>query len=118
MPAQPFSSIFGGIFGRKKDQQPTPAPTPVKEEKEPAKYHKKSTAAAAAETEEGEADIKQKIRELDRSGPNNLFGKYQRQRKTIKERNTNLESHLHPTLASNPRVSIEKFESRKFKRGL
>lgn len=65
-----------------------------------------------------EEDIKQKIRDFDRTGPNNLFGKYQRQRKTLKERNTNLEEHLHPSLVNNPRVSIEKFEARNFKRGL
>ena len=31
---------------------------------------------------------------------------------------SNLERHLHPDLASNPRVSIQKYESIKFKRGL
>jgi hypothetical protein len=55
---------------------------------------------------------------LDRSGPNNLFGKYRRQRKTLKERNSNLELHLHPSLVGHERVSIEKFENNKFKRGL
>lgn len=63
-------------------------------------------------------DIKQHIRKLERSGPNNLFGKYQRTRKTLKERNTNLEDHLHPSLLASGRVTIEKYENNKFKRGL
>ncbi len=55
---------------------------------------------------------------LDRTSDDNLYGMYKRQRKTIKERNTQLNEHLHPDLLANPRVSIEKFENRKFKRGL
>lgn len=58
------------------------------------------------------------MRQIDRSGPNNLFGKYQRQRKTLQERNTNLEQHLHPELLATGRVTIEKFENKNFKRGL
>lgn len=56
--------------------------------------------------EKEEEDIKQKIRSLDRTSPNNLYGKYPRQRKTLKERNSNLEDHLHPDLLKNDRVSI------------
>ena len=55
---------------------------------------------------------------MDRSGPNNLFGKYKRQRKTLKEKNMNLEEHVHPDLLATGRVTIEKFESNNFKRGL
>ena len=47
-----------------------------------------------------------------------MYGKYPRQRKTLKERNTNLEVHLHPDLLNNERVSIQKYENRSFKRGL
>ena len=41
---------------------------------EPTKYHKETVQASKDEDE----DVKDKIRKLDRSGPNNLFGKYQR----------------------------------------
>jgi len=47
-----------------------------------------------------------------------LFGKYKRVRKTLKEKNSNLEDHLHPSLLATGRVTIEKFENNKFKRGL
>ena len=113
---QSFNSFFGGIFGKKKDE-PTKEATPVKkvEEKaqEPAKYHREPV-----KQEEDTEDIKQKIRSLDRTGDSNLFGRYKRQRKTLKERNTNFTEHLHPALAANPRVSIEKYQNRNFKRGL
>ena len=114
---QPFS-FFGGIFGKKKEEA-KPAKVEKKEivvEVEPAKYHKESVDAASKE--EDAVDIKAQIRTLDRTGPNNLFGKYQRQRKTLKERNSNLEEHLSPELAANERVSIQKFENNFFKRGL
>lgn len=58
------------------------------------------------------------IRQLDRTGSNNLFGKYQRQRKTVQERNINLEQHLHPDLLKFSNVTIEKYENKNFKRGL
>ncbi len=117
--SQSFNSMFGGIFGRKKDEPKkeetaAPAKKSVETQKEPAKYHKQTVQAK----EDEDADIKQKIRELDRTGDNNLFGRYKRQRKTLKERNTNLEVHLHPSLMNHPRVSIEKFESKNFRRGL
>ena len=96
-PVQNFNSIFGGIFGRKKPAEEQKVP-PVEEPKkatpapskiaEPTKYHKESVKAQKNEEDE---DIKNQIRKLDRSGPNNLFGKYQRTRKTLKEKNENLE---------------------------
>ena len=39
-------------------------------------------------------------------------------RKTIKERNANLEDNLSDSLKENPRVCINKFNRREFKRGL
>ena len=47
-----------------------------------------------------------------------MYKRYPKVRKTTQERNTNLESLLHPDLMANDRVKIQKFESRKFKRGL
>ncbi len=115
--SQSFNSLFGGIFNKKKDevQNATPAPQKSKQAAEPTKYHKESVATAEGGEEE---DIKEKIRKIDRTGPNNLFGKYHRQRKTRQERNTQIEDHLHPDLLAIERVSIEKYENNKFKRGL
>ena len=47
-----------------------------------------------------------------------MYGKYKRVRETLKEKNSNLDRHIHPDLLNNPRVTIEKFESKNFKRGL
>jgi hypothetical protein len=43
-------------------------------EKEVTKYHKQSVVEVANKKEE--EDIKEIVRKLDRSGQNNLFGKY------------------------------------------
>ena len=48
----------------------------------------------------------------------NMYNLYQPVRKTIKERNMNLEDHLHSSLQDNPRVSIKKFKRDNFKRDL
>ena len=77
-------SIFG-LF-KKKDQEVTDqTKKDQKELKEPAKYHKPSLEAKDKE------DIKQKIRSLDRSADDNLYGKYKKIRQTKKERDHNLE---------------------------
>lgn len=69
-----------GIFKGKEEKK-----TQEKTVEEPTKYHKQTVQKSEAEEE---VDIKQKIRQLDRSTEDNLYGKYKRQRKTLKERNT------------------------------
>ncbi|CDW81647.1 zinc finger cdgsh-type domain protein [Stylonychia lemnae] len=130
-------SIFSSLFGKKKPEEKQPEPrfekVPEKKEeviqakveepeKEPTRYHqatadkkKKQKQADAADTDR---DIKQQIKSLDRSQEDNLYGKFKRQRKTVQERDQNLHLYLHPDLQNNSRVSIAKFESRAFKRGL
>ena len=55
---------------------------------------------------------------MERQGEDNLYGKFKRARKTVKERNNNLEVHLADSLKALPNVTITKYESKKFKRGL
>ena len=55
---------------------------------------------------------------MDRSGTHNLYGRYKRQRQTKREKNSNLESHLHPDLVNHSRVSIQKYDKRTLVRGL
>mmetsp|Transcript_29992 Transcript_29992/g.45861 ORF Transcript_29992/g.45861 Transcript_29992/m.45861 type:complete len:104 (+) Transcript_29992:387-698(+) len=57
---------------------------------------------------------------MERGGHNNLYGRVKRRRMTRAERNApeNIESHLHPSLLANDRVSIEKYSANVFKRGL
>lgn len=62
--------------------------------------------------------LKQEIKDLDRAGDDNLFGKYKATRRTVRERNAALEDLLHPDLLANERVSIQKFSRMDFKRGL
>jgi hypothetical protein len=59
-----------------------------------------------------------RIRDVDRSGNNNLYGRYKKVRMTTKEKNANLEMHLHPDLVDHPRVSIEKYSKFVDRRGL
>lgn len=47
-----------------------------------------------------------------------MYGRFTRVRETLQEKNTNLERHLHPDLVNNPQVSIAKFATNTFKRGL
>ena len=47
-----------------------------------------------------------------------MHERYKPTRMTKKQLDENLERHLHPNLFSNSRVSIQKFEANKFKRGL
>ena len=46
---------------------------------------------------------------LERQGEDNLYGKYKATRKTVKERNANLESLLHEDLRTLPNVEIKKY---------
>ncbi len=55
---------------------------------------------------------------MERQGEDNLYGKFKRARKTVTERNNNLEVHLAESLKALPNVTIAKYESNKFKRGL
>mmetsp|Transcript_40741 Transcript_40741/g.39338 ORF Transcript_40741/g.39338 Transcript_40741/m.39338 type:complete len:119 (-) Transcript_40741:246-602(-) len=64
------------------------------------------------------SEIKSIIRDLDRSGEKNLYGRFSKIRESKKEKDSNLEKHLHPDLASNERVTIQKFERKRYKRGL
>ena len=45
--------------------------------KEPTKYHKASVESRALAAE-SEVNIKQKIRDFDRTGQSNLYGKYKK----------------------------------------
>jgi len=65
-------------------------------------------------------ELKQSMKEMDRADDkNNLYGIYRPIRKTVKQRNENLdETHLHEALRTNERVSIQKYQGREFKRGL
>ena len=44
------------------------------------------------------ADLKQEIKSIDRSQEDNLYTRYQPARKSLRERNQNLEDNLHPSL--------------------
>ncbi len=105
---QEFHSIFGNIFKRNKPEESQPEDqkkTDQKKEteeaaeaKQPTQYHKETVQRRAKDKHGEKEDIKQKIRTLDREGEDNLFGRYKRVRKTVKERNENLEQHLHEDL--------------------
>ena len=56
--------------------------------------------------------MKAKIKELDRTQDDNLYGRHKRARKTVRERDADLSSLLHEDLQNNPRVSIKKWERR------
>jgi len=63
-------------------------------------------------------DLKKEIKQLERQGEDNLYGKFKPVRKTVRERNQNLDQLLHEELRSLPNVTISKYEGRNFKRGL
>ena len=63
--------------------------------------------------------LRAKIREMERTeDEENLYSIYKPSRKTVRERDNNLERFLHPDLQANERVSIKKFKRDNFKRGL
>ena len=51
-------------------------------------------------------ELKKEIKMLERQGEDNLYGKYKATRKTVKERNANLESLLHEDLRALPNIVI------------
>ena len=51
-------------------------------------------------------ELKKEIKLLERQGEDNLYGKYKATRKTVKERNANLESLLHEDLRTLPNIAI------------
>jgi hypothetical protein len=55
---------------------------------------------------------------LDRSGADNMYQRFPRTRKTVQERNRDLENHMSDELASLPNVSIQKYSKKVQKRGL
>ena len=63
-------------------------------------------------------DLKQLVRDLDREGPKNLYTRVKKVRDTRKERDANLNSHLHPDLHGHEAVTMEKFAPKNYKRGL
>lgn len=63
-------------------------------------------------------ELRSEIKSLEREGADNMYSIYKRQKKTVKERNTNLEDHLSADLQAMPNVSIQKFDRRNPKRGL
>ena len=75
-------------------------------------------AISATQQKSKSTELKKEIRELERQGEENLYGKFKRARKTVKERNNNLEVHIADSLKALPNVTITKYESKKFKRGL
>ena len=54
-------------------------------------------------------ELKKEIKMLERQGEDNLYGKYKATRKTVKERNANLESLLHEDLRALPNIVIQKY---------
>lgn len=58
------------------------------------------------------SEIKAEIKDFERDAndQNNLYGRFKKVRKSVKERNTNLEEqHLHPALREHGRVKIVKY---------
>lgn len=51
-------------------------------------------------------DVRDQLRSHDRTSESNMYKRYPKVRKTKQERNTNLESLLHPDLIANDRVKI------------
>lgn len=66
------------------------------------------------EDESGVGNIKNLIKEIDRTGERNMYGRFERQRKTKREMDDNLEQMA----IDHPRVTIAKFDSKKYVRGL
>ncbi len=62
--------------------------------------------------------LKREVASLQREGEENLFGRHQASRKSVRDRNQSLEELLHPGLAQNARVSIEKYSAKSKRRGL
>lgn len=63
-------------------------------------------------------DLRKEIKQLERQGEDNLYGKFKPVRKSVRERNQNLDLLLHEELRSLPNITISKYEGRNFKRGL
>jgi len=64
-------------------------------------------------------ELRHAVKDLERDGENNMYSIYKKQRKSRKERNSNLaEQHLSEELANMPNVSIEKYSKLSYKRGL
>jgi len=63
-------------------------------------------------------DLKKEIKQLERQGEDNLYGRFKPIRKSVRERNQNLNQLLHEDLRSLPNVTISKYEGKNFKRGL
>ena len=63
-------------------------------------------------------DLKKEIKQMERQGDDNLYGRFKPVRKSVRDRNQNLDQLLHEDLRSLPNVSISKYEGRNFKRGL
>ena len=64
------------------------------------------------------AQLRDEIKSLDRSGEDNMYQRFPRARKTVQERNRDLEQHMSEDLASLPNVSIQKYSKKVQKRGL
>jgi len=58
------------------------------------------------------------VRSLEREGPSNLYSNVKSQRMSRRQMDSNIESHVHPSLLANERVQIQKYQNNEFKRGL
>ena len=110
-------SWLGGMFGGKKpeDDKPKEAkkqPVVVQEEEAPV--------APKVLKVDIPDDLRDQVRSLSRSGPQNMYSQVPKTRLTKKERNS--EEHLHSFINSglleNSRVKVEKFDVNTFSRGL
>ena len=108
-------SIFD--YFKKKTAADVKAATEKKEETfvpvEETKKQKKEVSALLKGN-----DLKKEIKQLERQGEDNLYGKFKPVRKSVRERNQNLDLLLHEELRSLPNITISKYEGRNFKRGL
>ena len=55
-------------------------------------------------------DLKKEIKQMERQGEDNLYGKFKTVRKTTKETNQNLDQLLHEDLRTLPNITISKYE--------
>lgn len=108
-------SIFD--YFKKKTAADVKAATEKKEETfvpvEETKKQKKEVSALPKGN-----DLRKEIKQLERQGEDNLYGKFKPVRKSVRERNQNLDLLLHEELRSLPNITISKYEGRNFKRGL
>lgn len=106
-------SIFSRLFNREKVEEEAVEEKPEKEEA-PVKLQFEQRDDVRG------LDLKKMVDELDRSSSNNLYARIEPVRLDKKARNSqdHIQTFLHPDLQAHSRVTIEKYQSKNFKRGL